>query len=131
MSEPFADIRIPGLDFDATGRSQTAPNLRLVYFPLSAEPPQVWKDLFDAERQAPRHKVWRRAWIQFDAIVVDCIPEELEEYHLPDLKQDVASSNTKFREYLLQEAQRAALAEQEAQRDRERMKQINERLLFE
>jgi hypothetical protein len=102
-----------------------------MYLTLSEQPPSVWSEIFDAERQFPRHSMWRRAWIQGDSIVVDCVPEELEKYHLRDLKEDVANSNTKFRAYLEQEERHAKAAQEAAQRERDRIEQLNKRLDFE
>ena len=131
MSTSFTDIRITGLDTGATEQSPTASGLRLMYLTLSEQPPSVWSDIFDSERQFPRHSMWRRAWIQGDSIVVDCVPEELEQYHLRDLKEDVANSNTKFRAYLEQEERHTKAAQEAAQRERDRIEQLNKRLDFE
>ena len=37
--------------------------------------------------------MWREDWIEGNFIVVDCVPEEIEQYHLRDLKEDVAKTN--------------------------------------
>jgi KaiC/GvpD/RAD55 family RecA-like ATPase len=127
----FTDIRIVGLDTEATEQSATASGRRLMYLTLSEQPSSVWRDIFDAERQFPRHSMWRHAWIEGDSIVVDCVPEELEQYHLRDLKQDVANTNKKVRAYLEQEERRAKAAHDAAQRERDRIEQLKKRLDFE
>jgi hypothetical protein len=131
MNKPFTDIRITGLDTAATEQSPTAPGLRHMYLSLSDSPPFVWTQIFDAERQFPRNTMWARAWIQGDSIVVDCVPEELEQYYLRDLKEDVTNSNTKFREFLAREERRESAAEQAAQHERERIAKLGKRLNFE
>lgn len=46
-------------------------------------------------------------------------------------KQDIANSNIKFRAYLEQEERRAKAAQEPAQRERDRIEQLNKRLDFE
>ena len=130
MSKPFIDIRITGLNAAATKQSQTAPGLRLMSLSLSQDPPAVWCKIFDAERQFPRHSMWRRAWIDGSSIVVDCVPEELETYHLADLKVDVANSNTKFRDFLANKERKVKAAQQTEQRERESIEKLGQRLKF-
>jgi hypothetical protein len=52
--------------------------------------------------------MWREVWIEGADLVIQCPPEELEQFHLGDLKQDVRNSNRAYREHLL------GLARQEA-----------------
>ena len=130
MSASFTDIRIIRLDTGATQQSPTAPGLRHMYLSLSERPPRVWSQIFNAERQFARHSMWRRAWIQGNYIVVDCVPEELEKYHLNDLKQDVGSSNAKFREFLTKKARGAEAAGQAAQEERDHIESLSKRLKF-
>lgn len=125
MNKPFTDIRIISLDADRTKRSPSAPGFRLMHLSLSDTPPHRWCQIFDAERQFAQQSLWRRAWIEGASIVVDCVPEELEQYHLEHLSQDVANSNTKFRNFLAQEARIA-----EAARQAEQIEQIRNRVNF-
>ncbi|SRR6266542_2764380 len=130
MSESFIDIRITGLDADATQQSPTSRGYRLTYFSLSEAPDGVWCQIFEAERQFARHSMWKSAWIEGASIVVECIPEDLEKYHLEDLKVDVANSNAKFRDLLVNEQRKAEAAQQAEQRERERIEKIGQRLKF-
>jgi hypothetical protein len=114
--ETFVDIRITGVDKENTYKPDEFSALYYVYLNLSATPPQEWVEIFEAERQFPRHSMWRHAWVEGDSIVVHCVPEELKKYHLADLKQDVETSNAKYREYL----RRLAIEEKRgAQREKE------------
>jgi len=74
--------------------------------------------------------MWRKAWIEGDAIVVDCVPEEIEKYHLSDLREDVANTNQKYREYLVDAA--AAKENEQNERDLEakRLEDLKSRLHF-
>ena len=88
-----------------------------VYLQLSETPSSEWTEIFDAERQFPRHSMWRRAWIESDCIVIHCVPDEIKEYHLRDLKEDVSTCNRKYREFLMRLDQQKALQAQAGQRE--------------
>jgi hypothetical protein len=98
MKEPFEEIRIIGLDVDLTQPSQEAPGFRRLYLKLSEEPPPEWVKIFEQERRVPSHRVWRSAWVVGAHIVVECVPEDLEQSQLNHLKEDVANTNRKFSE---------------------------------
>jgi hypothetical protein len=104
----FDDIRIVGLDDNRLYRPDPTKALYHVYFELSSRPPMEWSQIFDAERRFPRHTMWRRAWVEEKHIVVHCVPSEVKQYHLKDIKQDVANSNAKYREFLRRVAQEEA-----------------------
>jgi hypothetical protein len=127
---PFTNIRILDLDINRTGESPTAPGLRLMFLCLSADPPIEWAQIFEQERVFPRHSMWRRAHVEGRYIVVDCVPEEIEKFHLRDLKEDVANTNQKYAAWL---AQRNADEEREAQAKRaehERLQKLKNGLNF-
>lgn len=130
MIVDFEDIRITGLDASATQESGKGTAMRLMHLTLSQTPPAAWATLFDQERSFPRHSMWRRAWVQGGRIIVDCVPDEIEKTHLADLKQDVASCNVKYRDFLA----RAAAADEKEQRDeaieRQRIDALASRLNF-
>jgi hypothetical protein len=98
----FKDIKVVDFLPELTRPSPKAAGLRHLYLKLSAQPPREWAAFFEEERRFPRHTMWRHAWVQGDCVVVDCVPDELEKYHLNDVKEDVASTNAKYRSYLEQ-----------------------------
>jgi hypothetical protein len=116
--EGFEDIRIIGYDSSKTNQPNPEKDLYNVYLTLSADPPEEWIKIFEAERQFPRHNMWRRAWIEGGSIVVYCGLDEVKKYHLEDLKLDVQNSNGKFRKYLVETTQREQ--RQRAKENRER-----------
>lgn len=100
MTIDLKDIRITDLATELTRRSDKGSGMRHMFLRLSASPPADWIALFDHERSFPRHSMWRRAWVEQDCIVVDCVPDEIEQYHLKDLKEDVSNANLKYRIHL-------------------------------
>lgn len=63
MSE-FRDITITGVDKEKAYKPESETALYRIYFTLSADPPSVWGQIFQAERRLPRHTMWRRAWVE-------------------------------------------------------------------
>jgi hypothetical protein len=130
VSGQFDEIKITGLDSKRTQPSTKAPGLRHMYLSLSASPPHEWVQLFEQQRQFPRHSMWRRAWIEGRFIVVDCVPEEIERYHVHDLKEDVAACNKGYLEWRTRVAAASANKAEEEQKERERLDELASRLKF-
>lgn len=116
--EGFQDIHLLDVDKEKTYNPNPDKALYNVYFRLSDHPRSEWVEIFDAERQFPRHTMWRKAWVEGRYVVVYCVPEEVKQYHLRDIKQDIQSCNEKYRQYLHREAM---------QRVREKQKEIEEK----
>ena len=98
MKASFDKIRITDLDIDLTQTSQEAAGFRRLYLKLSGEPPPEWVKIFEQKRRFPRHPIWRNAWVVGAHIVIDCVPEELEQFDLNHLKEDVVNANKEFLE---------------------------------
>ncbi len=94
----FVDIAIIGVDRARTHNPDPTRNLYDVYLQLSTNPPEEWEAFFRESRHFPRHTGWRKAWIEGPYIVVHCALEELKERHLPYLKEDVETANSKYRD---------------------------------
>ncbi|TGL45675.1 toll/interleukin-1 receptor domain-containing protein [Leptospira meyeri] len=117
--EEFNDITIVGADKQRTQISRPGTKLYNVYLELSEQPPRKWIELFNSERDFPRHSMWRNARINDKYIIIECPLNELEQYHLKDLKEDVMKSNSKYRGILFQEMQSAARLAQEIKKQKE------------
>ncbi|MGR9107748.1 MAG: toll/interleukin-1 receptor domain-containing protein [Gammaproteobacteria bacterium] len=123
--EGFLDIRILNVDKEKTYNPNPEKALYNVYFRLSEHPPSEWVEIFDAERQFPRHNMWRRAWVEGKFVGVYCVPEEVKRYHLRDIKQDVETCNEKYRQYLHREGMQKA---REAKKENEEKNALNSAL---
>lgn len=128
--EIFEDINIIDLDEQHSYKPDEDKKLYNMYLKLSRTPPSEWEQIFDAERRFPRHTMWRRAWLEGQFIVIHCVPEELEKYHLSDLNEDVKNSNKKYREYLTELAQQEIREMDVEKTERENMKSLKKRLGF-
>ncbi|MHB8927485.1 MAG: toll/interleukin-1 receptor domain-containing protein [Bacillota bacterium] len=124
----FEDIRIVDLDEGLSYRPNPSRELYNVYLKLSATPPEEWQEIFEAERRFPRHSMWRRAWIEGPYIVVHCVPDEIEQYHLKDLHEDVQKANVEYRQYLTELSRAAAREVLKEEAMRGRLRKLKKRL---
>ena len=99
-----------------------------MYFKLSASPSEEWKQIFIAERRFPRHTMWREAWVENNFIVIHCVPEELEKYHVSDLKEDIVNANTKYRQYLFEQAQKEIREREQEKDELDKLQNLRKRL---
>lgn len=61
---------------------------------------------------------------------VHCAAEELEEHHLPRLKEVIAETNAAYRQYVTREEQRRAAEAEREQAERDELRRIKDRLKF-
>lgn len=130
MNKVFEEIKIVDLDVEKTRPSNKASGLRHMYLKLSALPNIEWVQIFERERNFPRHNMWRHAWIEGQYIVVDCVPEEIERYHLKDLKEDVSNTNAKYISYLQRVKAENERHHREAVVEKENLSQLKGKLKF-
>lgn len=126
----FADILIVGLNEERCNKASPDLELYSMYLKLSDSPPVEWRKLFSERRNFPRHSMWRDARISGDHIIISCVPEELERYHLRDLKEDVDYCNGQYRKYLDTVSKKEVRELKERQAELERLKELNRRLKF-
>jgi hypothetical protein len=100
----FQDIKIIDVAKNKTIKVSTEKELYYVYLELSKTPTTEWAKIFDNERKFPRHTLWRKAYIEGKYIVIICALEEIKQFHLNDLKENVKNSNEKYRSFLKEKA---------------------------
>ncbi len=126
----FEDIKILEIDDSKSYKPDPMKLLYNIHMKLSASPPVEWQQIFEAERRFPRHTMWRNAWIEEGHIVIHCVPDELEKYHARDLMEDVDKSNSKYRKYLMEEAQKEAKKVEQEMFERNKLKELKQRIRF-
>jgi len=123
--ESFEDLKLVGVDRDSIYKPNDKTALYNIPLRLSYVPPEPWVRIFEAERRFPRHSMWRRAWVDGRNIVVHCVPDEMQRFHLNDIKQDVNTTNRKYRDVLLRNAQQQL---QSNENQRQAFEQLNKTL---
>jgi hypothetical protein len=114
----FEDVHIVDLDLTKTIWSRVHDSMRVMYLKLDRAPPDNrWMQLFHEERQS-RIGVRRRGlWLEEGYISFDCLPNEVETFHLPDIKLSINYANREYRKHLerLRARQQEALAIEQAE----------------
>ena len=126
----FEDIKILEIDDSKSYKPEPSKLLYNIYLKLSSSPPLEWQQIFEAERRFPRHTMWRDAWIEGEYIVVHCVPDEIVKYHANDLKEDVRNSNSKYRQYMMEKAQKEAEKAERALSERNQIKELKQKIQF-
>jgi hypothetical protein len=130
MKEPFEEIRITDLDVELTQPSQEAPGFQRLYLKLSAKPPLEWIRIFERERRFPSNGIWRNAWVLGIHLVVECVPEDLEQFQFNHLKADVANANKKFSEWAANNNAETLRQQRERSAARKQLEKLRRRLKF-
>lgn len=122
----YPNIKIVGIVNERTRQDRQYSGLQDYFFQLSSQPPTDWVHFFKESRRFPRHTMWRDAWIEGDCVVVKCALDELERYHVEDLKKDVETANQNYLQSKKQERQsREYMLQQEEKKRRERDSVLN------
>ncbi len=107
MSVVFSDIRIVDLDTRKTSWSRVHESMRVVYLKLDREPPDPrWVRLFQEERESRINPRRCGLWVENDYICFDCMLDEVEYIHLPDIQKSIDFANLRYRELVTAEARR-------------------------
>jgi hypothetical protein len=126
----FNDLKIVMLDTTRTAESTKESAMPRLYLKLSETPNADWSSLFDAGRIIERHSMWRHAWTEESYIVIECPLDELERYHIAELKEDVKNTNVKYREALVKQLDQKKREEDAAAAERKKLDDLNDRLNF-
>jgi len=126
----FEDIKILEIDDSKSYKPDSSKLLYNIYLKLSVSPPLEWQQIFEAERRFPRHNMWRYAWVEGEYIVIHCVPDEIEKYHANDIKEDVKNANSKYRQYLMEEARKEARKTEQAISEHNQLKKLKQKIRF-
>jgi hypothetical protein len=125
----YQDVTIVDLDLSRTTWSRVHSAMRTVFFRLSREPEVGWTRYFLEER-ASRVGLRRHGlWIEDGYVLVDCMIDDLETHHLPDIRQSLAHANKKMRELLHSRRAERHQSRKEAREEQELLTGLRERVL--
>ena len=130
MSKEFEDIRIISMD-DAASR-RTDPNLALVniVLNLSSSAPHEWASYFNQLWQQHIYMMKRKAQVSGKRLEIYCVPDELQENHIPELNKVINETNVAYKTYLSNQAQQKAVKDAQEAAEREHLKRIKDNLKF-
>ena len=108
MSNEFVPIKIVGLNDGASKRVEPGSAIVRVVLELSASAPSNWADYFNNSWKQHIYMMKRRAEVRGKRLEIECVPEELQPDHLPELKKVIDATNEAYGKYHAQ----VALAQQ-------------------
>ena len=108
MTNGFEDIRIVSIDVSASSRTFPASVLMNIVFNLSSTAPGEWSSIFNFRWSNHIYVMKRGAHICAHHLEICCVPEELESFHLPELKAIITETNQVYRQFLARERHFAA-----------------------
>lgn len=126
----FEDISITGLDASRSYNPNPSYALFNMYLKLSAGTSSEWSTIFEHIWNSFWYSMKRKAWVQGNYIVIYCVPEEIEKHHREYLLKAVEETNSKYREYLMQQAKKEREKIEEEERERNRLKDLEDELKF-
>lgn len=116
----FDRITVVKIDADKSKKAtHSAPAIYDVYFELSANPPNKWKEIWNniinsnpPVRFLYKHK---RASVEGKYIKCTCERDDAKPFHLPEFETVVNDVNNQYEEYLREEIRSAEAKKQEAE----------------
>ncbi|HEY6984859.1 MAG TPA: hypothetical protein VH375_02165 [Rhodanobacteraceae bacterium] len=118
MSSDFDDIEIVDLDVAKTTWSRVHSSMRTVYLRLSREPDVAWTRQFLEERGKRMNPKRHGLWIEDSYIVIDCFVDEIEQFHLPDLRRSIDFANARSRERIDRTREQLVESQEDARNER-------------
>lgn len=130
MTFEFTEIKITGLDEGASGPREPGSPMFRMHLTLSASAPTAWSQYFNDRWHGHFYMMKRRAEAYGSFIIIECVPDELQNDHLSELKKIVAETNSAYGAYCeKQQHERGRVAAQEAA-DKARVADLKGRLKF-
>src|SRR5688500_12168066 len=126
----FVDIKIVGMDETASSPREPHSAIVTITLQLSASGPIEWAIYFNQAWQQHIYMMKRKARVSGRSLQIDCVPDELEAEHLPELKKVIADTNQAYSKYAdAQARQRESDAAREAATAAQ-LKEIKGRIKF-
>jgi hypothetical protein len=100
LSNNFEDIKIIAFDDKATYKSDPNSALMHAVLNLSASAPYEWSNYFNQRWNSHIYAMKRKASVSGKRLEIYCVPDELQNDHIPELNRVIAEANQAYRQYL-------------------------------
>ncbi|MCE4937480.1 hypothetical protein [Aliivibrio fischeri] len=97
---------------------------------LSACAPQYWQEIFNHLWQQNFYMMKRDAVAYSYNVTITCVPDELQQSHVPELKRVVEQTNNEYKNYLIQKAQHEAALKAQAGVEKDKLKKLSDNVSF-
>lgn len=99
MTTAFTPIKITGLNDRASGPSDQGAAMTRVVLDLSEQAPPEWANYFNQRWAQHFYMMKRRAQVSDKRLEIDCVLEELESDHLPELRKVFDETNLEYSKF--------------------------------
>lgn len=130
MSINFVDISIVGMDDEASYKPDPNKGLYNVALKLSSDAPYDWANYFNRRWQQHIYMMKREATVSGTTLTVHCVPDELQNDHLPELNKVIAETNSKYKGYLASQLAQETAKEKAEAAERETLRNLKNTLNF-
>ncbi len=131
VDDDFTDVKIIDLDVARTTWSRVHESMRVMHLKLSRHPPDIiWERFFFEERDTRINARRRGLWIENGYILFDCLPSEIENCHLPDIRKSLEHANRKYHDYVAQRRREREQAHHAEERELIELEQLRKRIRF-
>ena len=130
MSEEFKNIKITGMDDNASNRPDPSEKLFNIVLNLSTRAPYEWADYFNRSWQQHIYMMKRKASVSGRKLTIYCVPDELEKDHIPELNKVIAETNQRYSEYLSSKNIEKQQKNQEEKAEKAALRDLKDRLKF-
>lgn len=101
MKTEFEDIKIISVDDKATYKDGLKAALTHIVLNLSVSAPNKWANDFNQRWSQHIYTMKRKASVYGKQLEISCVPEELQEVHIPELNKVIAQTNQAYRQHLI------------------------------
>ncbi|GLH67740.1 hypothetical protein [Geothrix edaphica] len=130
MSKDFLDIKMTGFDEKASRPVEQGSPIFRMLIDLSGAAPSEWAQYFNQRWSQHFYMRKRRAHVSGNSLTIECVPDELERDHIPELKKVIAETNAAYAKYHAQRQQERAEEEAKKASDSEKLAQIKKTIKF-
>jgi hypothetical protein len=120
MTAAFTPIKIIGLNNQASGSSDEGADMMRVVLDLSEQAPPDWAEYFNHRWKQHIYMKKSRAQVSGKRLEIDCISDDLEKTHLPELRTVFEETNAAYATFYSK--REAALQAEQAKRNAEAAK---------
>lgn len=125
----FNDIKITELDEKASHPSGEGGLVDIV-LKLSAAAPSDWASYFNAAWTRHIYMSKRKASVAGSRLEIRCMPDELQDDHIPELNKVIGETNSAYRVHLVEQAALDKAAAAQADADKQVITDLKESLKF-
>lgn len=102
MAKEFVPIKIISLNDSASKRIESGSAIVRIVLELSESAPSEWANFFNVSWKQHIYMMKRRAEVHGRQLIIECVPEELQKDHMPELKKVINDTNEAYGRYQTQ-----------------------------